>query len=194
MLLMVSWISKAMKYLVSALSLTYLFLSTSLGMGENKLIDDFSNESQNRWQFFTDQVMGGISEGNASLVSDKSGQYVRLEGSVSTANNGGFIQIRTDINEGTNEAKGIIIKAKGNGEDYYIHLRTSGTVLPWQYYQISFPTSKNWSEIKLPFENFERSSSWISKKITGDKIRTLGIVAYGKNHNAKLDVAYLSFY
>lgn len=194
MLLMVSWISKTMKYLVSALSLTYLFLSTSLGMGENKLIDDFSNESQNRWQFFTDQVMGGISEGNASLVSDKSGQYVRLEGSVSTANNGGFIQIRTDINEGTNEAKGIIIKAKGNGEDYYIHLRTSGTVLPWQYYQISFPTSKNWSEIKLPFANFERSSSWISKKITGDKIRTLGIVAYGKNHNAKLDVAYLSFY
>tara|TARA_B100000287_G_C20626336_1_gene777973 strand:+ start:575 stop:1159 length:585 start_codon:yes stop_codon:yes gene_type:complete len=194
MLLMVSWISKMMKYLVSALSLTYLFLSTSLGMGENKLIDDFSNESQNRWQFFTDQVMGGISEGNASLVSDKSGQYVRLEGSVSTANNGGFIQIRTDINEGTNEAKGIIIKAKGNGEDYYIHLRTSGTVLPWQYYQISFPTSKNWSEIKLPFANFERSSSWISKKITGDKIRTLGIVAYGKNHNAKLDVAYLSFY
>ena len=191
---MVSWISKMMKYLVSALSLTYLFLSTSLGMGENKLIDDFSNESQNRWQFFTDQVMGGISEGNASLVSDKSGQYVRLEGSVSTANNGGFIQIRTDINEGTYEAKGIIIKAKGNGEDYYIHLRTSGTVLPWQYYQISFPTSKNWSEIKLPFANFERSSSWISKKITGDKIRTLGIVAYGKNHNAKLDVAYLSFY
>ncbi len=191
---MVSWISKMMKYLVSALSLTYLFLSTSLGMGENKLIDDFSNESQNRWQFFTDQVMGGISEGNASLVSDKSGQYVRLEGSVSTANNGGFIQIRTDINEGTNEAKGIIIKAKGNGEDYYIHLRTRGTVLPWQYYQISFPTSKNWSEIKLPFANFERSSSWISKKITGDKIRTLGIVAYGKNHNAKLDVAYLSFY
>ena len=194
MLLMVSWISKMMKYLVSALSLTYLFLSTSLGMGENKLIDDFSNESQNRWQFFTDQVMGGISEGNASLISDKSGQYVRLEGSVSTANNGGFIQIRTDINEGTNEAKGIIIKAKGNGEDYYIHLRTRGTVLPWQYYQISFPTSKNWSEIKLPFANFERSSSWISKKITGDKIRTLGIVAYGKNHNAKLDVAYLSFY
>ena len=194
MLLMVSWISKMMKYLVSALSLTYLFLSTSLGMGENKLIDDFSNESQNRWQFFTDQVMGGISEGNASLVSDTSGQYVRLEGSVSTANNGGFIQIRTDINEGTNEAKGIIIKAKGNGEDYYIHLRTRGTVLPWQYYQISFPTSKNWSEIKLPFANFERSSSWISKKITGDKIRTLGIVAYGKNHNAKLDVAYLSFY
>ena len=194
MLLMVSWINKMTKYLVFALSLTYLFLSTSLGMGEDKLIDDFSNESQNRWQFFTDQVMGGISEGNASLVSDKSGQYVRLEGSVSTANNGGFIQIRTDINEGTNEAKGIIIKAKGNGEDYYIHLRTSGTVLPWQYYQISFPTSKNWSEIKLPFANFERSSSWISKKITGDKIRTLGIVAYGKNHNAKLDVAYLSFY
>jgi hypothetical protein len=54
--------------------------------------------------------------------------------------------------------------------------------------------SKNWDEIKLPFSKFERSSSWISKKISGDKIKTIGIVAYGKNHNAVLDVSYVSFY
>ena len=176
------------------LSTICLILAPSLVIGENMLIDNFSKKPQHNWQFFTDQVMGGVSEGKASIISDNNQKYVRLEGSVSTANNGGFIQIRADINTVKKEAKGIIIKAKGNGENYYIHLRTSGTVLPWQYYQIKFPTSRNWSEIKLPLANFERSSSWISKKVTGDKIKTIGIVAYGKNHIAELDVSYLSFY
>jgi len=191
---MVSWVSLLKTHLIYFLSTIYLILTPSLVMGENMLIDNFSKKPQNNWQFFTDQVMGGISDGNASIISDNNEKYVRLEGSVSTANNGGFIQIRTDINAAQKDAKGIIIKAKGNGENYYIHLRTGGTILPWQYYQISFPTSENWSEIKLPFAKFERSSSWISKKVTADKIRTIGIVAYGKNHNAKLDVSYLSFY
>ena len=195
MLLTVSWVSlMKINYLASFSFIMYLILVPSFVIGENILIDDFSKNSQNKWQFFTDQVMGGVSEGYASIVSENNEQYVRLEGSVSTANNGGFIQIRADISSGKKEANGIIIKAKGNGEEYYIHLRTGGTVLPWQYYQVSFPTSKNWSEIRLPFESFERSSSWISKKITGDKIKTIGIVAYGKDHNAKLDVSYISFY
>ena len=182
------------KYFLNALSVMYVTLAPAVVTGENMLIDNFSKKPQNNWQFFTDQVMGGVSEGNANIISDGSENYVRLEGSVSTANNGGFIQIRADIHTAKKEAKGIIIKAKGNGENYYIHLRTSGTVLPWQYYQIKFPTSQNWNEIKLPFANFERSSSWISKKVTADKIKTIGIVAYGKNHNAELDVSYLSFY
>lgn len=174
--------------------LIFLYTIPTYAGDKDKMIDDFSNNPEKRWEFFTDQVMGGVSEGTASILSDNNGSYVRLEGSVSTANNGGFIQIRRDLRDGPKEAKGLVLKVKGNGENYYIHLRTGGTVLPWQYYQISFPTSKNWDEIKLPFSKFERSSSWISKKISGDKIKTIGIVAYGKNHNAVLDVSYVSFY
>ena len=65
----------------------------------NKIIDDFTDSPEKRWQFYTDQVMGGVSEGGASIRLDSEGPYVRLEGSVSTANNGGFIQIRTKVNE-----------------------------------------------------------------------------------------------
>ena len=184
-----------MKYLLLKLVLLAVFCAIPAFAGdEGKMIDNFNNNPEKRWQFFTDQVMGGVSEGTASVLSDNNGPYVRLEGSVSTANNGGFIQIRRDVRDGSKDAKGLLLRVKGNGEKYYIHLRTGGTVLPWQYYQISFTTSNKWNEVKLPFSDFERSSSWISKKISGDKIKTIGLVAYGKDHKALLDVSHLSFY
>ena len=77
-------------------------------------------------------------------------------------------------------------------------MNTSETILmPQQYrfyYQAVFPTSKEWSEVRLPFSSFKRSSSQISKYISGEKLKTIGLLAYGKNHNALLEIKYLSFY
>ena len=164
----------------------------------NKIIDDFTDNPEKRWNFYTDQVMGGVSEGVASVRSDSEGPYVRLEGSVSTANNGGFIQIRTNVSEQSKDAKGILLKVRGNGENYYIHVNTNETIfLPQQYrfyYQASFPTSKNWSEVRIPFSTFKRSSTQISEYFNGKNLRTIGLLAYGRDHNALLEIKYLSFY
>ena len=142
--------------------------------------------------------MGGVSEGGASVRLDPEGPYVRLEGSVSTANNGGFIQIRRNVSEQPMHAKGILLKVRGNGEKYFIHLNTNETIfLPQQYrfyYQASFPTSKNWSEVKIPFSTFKRSSTQISKYLNGKNLKTIGLLAYGRNHIALLEIKYLSFY
>ncbi len=75
------------------------FPSSSNASEVNKIIDDFTENPEERWQFYTDQVMGGVSEVGASVRVDSEGPYVRLEGSVSTANNGGFIQIRRNVSE-----------------------------------------------------------------------------------------------
>ena len=164
----------------------------------NKLIDDFTDNPEKRWQFYTDQVMGGVSEGGASVRLGSEGPFVRLEGSVSTANNGGFIQIRRNVSEQSKSAKGILLKVRGNGEKYYIHLNTNETIfLPQQYrfyYQASFPTSKNWSEVKIPFSAFTRSSQQITKHLKGENLRTIGLLAYGRDHSALLEIKYLSFY
>ena len=145
------------------------------------------------------KVMGGVSEGMASVRSGPEGSYVSLEELVSTANNGGFIQIRTKITNGVKDAEGMLLKVSGNGENYYIHLNTNETIfLPQQYryyYQAIFPTSKDWTEVKLPFSTeFKRSNAKISKYFNGEQVRTIGILAYGKEHNAFLEVNYLSFY
>ena len=42
----------------------------------NKIIDDFTENPEKRWQFYTDQVMGGVSEGGASVRLDSEGPYV----------------------------------------------------------------------------------------------------------------------
>ena len=183
--------------------LTFLFIShfslPSNSQDINKIIDDFTDSPERRWQFYTDQVMGGVSEGRASVRPGPEGPYVRLEGLVSTANNGGFIQIRTKITDGVKNAEGILLKVRGNGENYYIHLNTNETIfLPQQYryyYQATFPTSKDWTEVKLPFSTeFKRSNAKLNKSFHGNQIRTIGILAYGKNHNALLEISFLSFY
>ena len=177
---------------------TFHFSLPSNASEINKIIDDFTNSPERRWQFYTDQVMGGVSEGGASVRLGSEGPYVRLEGLVSTANNGGFIQIRRNVSEKSKDAKGILLKVRGNGENYYMHVNTSETIyMPQQYrfyYQAVFPTSKEWSEVRLPFSSFKRSSPQISKYISGEKLKTIGLLAYGKNHNALLEVKYLSFY
>ena len=183
--------------LLVSLSVFY-FPSPSNASEVNKIIDDFTDSPEKRWQFYTDQVMGGVSEGGASVKLDSEGPYVRLEGSVSTANNGGFIQIRTNVSEQSKDAKGILLKVRGNGEYYYIHLNTYESIfLPQQYrfyYQASFPTSKNWSEVKIPFTTFKRSSTQISKYVNRKNLKTIGLLAYGRNHKALLEIKYLSFY
>ena len=192
-----------MKYFLRLMTLlaalfTFHFSLPSSASETNKIIDDFTDSPERRWQFYTDQVMGGVSEGGASVRLGSEGPYVRLEGSVSTANNGGFIQIRRNVSEKSRDAKGILIKVRGNGENYYIHVNTSETIfMPQQYrfyYQAIIPTSKEWSEVKLPFSSFERSNPQISKNFSGEKLKTIGLLAYGKNHIALLEVKYLSFY
>ena len=109
-----------------------------------------------------------------------------------------FIQISRNVREKSKNAKGILLKVRGNGENYYVHVNTSETIfMPQQYrfyYQAVFPTSKEWSEIRLPFSSFKRSSPQISKYINGEKLKNIGFLAYGKNHNALLDIKFLSFY
>jgi hypothetical protein len=174
-----------------------LFLSTfsHYGITEDMSIDDFSNNPESRWQYVSDQVMGGVSNGNVEYIHLDTGSLAVLNGQVSTENNGGFIQIRTEVDKAqVVHASGVYLKAKGNNQRYYIHLRTTGTILPWQYYQASFDATKDWQEFKLPLEQFTRSGSWLSKRINPRTIRSIGIVAFGRDHQAEVEIDQIGFY
>ena len=89
---------------------------------------------------------------------------------------------------------GIKLMVKGNGDLYYLHIRSTNTRLPWHYYQQSFQTNGSWSEIRLPFETFVKSSSLMRNTLNQSKIKTIGIVAYGKDYTADVSVQSLEFY
>ena len=100
---------------------------------------------------YTDGVMGGVSTGQVAFLKEGDQPFARMTGTVSTENNGGFIQMRMDLPDGApDDATGVRLVARGNDQQYFVHLRTSGTVLPWQYYQAGFEVTGNWAELRLP--------------------------------------------
>ncbi|MDB0052550.1 CIA30 family protein [Ascidiaceihabitans sp.] len=148
-----------------------------------------------QWSYFADTVMGGVSEGAAKFEDQGLDQVIRLIGEVSTANNGGFIQVRSPVLwEAAKGKTGIKLTIKGNGDQYYLHIRTANTRLPWHYYQLSFQTNGSWREVRLPFDAFVKSSSLMKTKLNQSKIKTIGIVAYGKDYSADVSVQGLEFY
>ena len=188
--------SQRNKYLLFACKfLIIAFFEVNTGMAEEKPFETFDPDKSRNWSFFTDGVMGGVSSGKAYFGKSGSDNFVRLEGRVSTANNGGFIQIRHSLGEYfDNNIKGISLKVRGNGEKYYIFIRTTSTLLPWQFYNASFKTSKNWKVIKISLDSFQPSSSFLRKTIKSSSIRSIGIVAYGRDHKAKVDVSEIYFF
>lgn len=162
---------------------------------DNMKVDDFSDNPGQRWQYVSDQVMGGVSAGVVEYKSQDNEAYASLIGEVSTENNGGFIQIRTKLDKKhVVDAGGVYIRARGNNQRYYIHLRTTGTMLPWQYYQSSFDVTEEWQNFELPLEEFSRSGNWLRGEIKPPSIRSIGIVAFGRDHQADLDISEIGFF
>ncbi len=171
-----------------------VFVAMVLNATAGELEMNYTNTTDYGWVFFSDQVMGGQSKGEAQVLSEAGNQFIRLKGIVTTANNGGFIQIRTSVAGLEKNLKGISLKVRGNGQRYYVFIRTSGTMLPWQYYKADFLSKPEWIEVNLELKNFIPSSAWLRKTIRPDSIKSIGIVAFGRDHKALIDVASLRFF
>ena len=108
------------------------------------ILDNLSNPGitvlGTRWQFFTDRVMGGRSSGDVEITTLKDKKCYRMTGNVTTENNGGFIQMRVNINADIPKKNynGIYLETYGNNLKYAVHIRTAYTKLPWQYYSSKF--------------------------------------------------------
>ena len=177
-------ISNIIKSLVFCIS---IFLSEEL-LAENLL-------KSHKWSYVSDQVMGGKSVGRAELEITQKSALMRLTGNVSTENNGGFIQVRTDYSAVISQKiSGLQITVKGNLEKYFVHIRTTGTLRHWHYYFQPFKTNSDWEVIRMPFNKFERSASILELNLNPTNLRSIGIVAFGKDHTADIYVKDLRFY
>lgn len=177
------------------IAILFMLFNATLVAGATQLKDDFSDQPETRWEFLTDQVMGGVSQGKLSFETLDGQPVAHLKGTVSTANRGGFIQFRTALKEPLAESLlGVWVTVKGNGERYYVHLRTSGTLLPWQYYQAGFQTTGEWQTIRLPWAEFKRSGQLLRETPKPTSVRSLGIVAFGKDYDADLWIQAVGFY
>ena len=170
---------------------------TSITFAKDEITIPFTEENARYWNYISDQTMGGISNGQAILDKDGDMYFARLTGNVSTANNGGFIQIRTtfsfiDLININKNLLGVRLNTKGNGEIYHIFIRTSEDRSYRDFYSATFTANDNWEIVDLPFSKFKHRYS--NKSLDGNDIRTFGIVAYGRNFYSDVSVSEIIFY
>lgn len=166
------------------------------------LIDDFSRLDRlsalgTYWRGFTDQVMGGVSTATIRVETVAERRALRLTGDVSLENNGGFVQVALPLTGSglpldVSSYKGLRLLVLGNDETYHIHLRTTATGLPWQYYYAAFPAGPSWQTIDLPFDAFQGAS--LKAKLDPGQATRIAIVAYGKAFRADVAVGRIELY
>lgn len=157
------------------------------------LIDDFTNDPESRWEFVADHVMGGKSSGEISFGVSGEVSFMHLEGNVTTVNNGGFIQARRNVDKKSDIGEaGLSVRARGNSEEYFIHIKTNSTRWPSQYYQCSFLAREDWSTEDLKFDECKRSGNRVPKVLKPEKIKSIAVVAFGREHRVALYVDWIS--
>ena len=193
-----------------------MIFTTMISAAEEEIIIPFTPDSAKYWQFISDRVMGGVSDGQVFLEQDGEVIYARLTGNVSTRNRGGFIQLNSSTSstydplmiqsvrnseKNDKELQGVRLNVRGNGEIYYIFIRTNETRSFSDYYQASFVADADWEMIDLPFDEFVRNGTNIAgsdtvsdSKLAAKDIRSFGIVAYGRDFLADLSVSKVDFY
>ena len=165
------------------------------------IIDDLSREPPlstvgTRWQLFTDQVMGGVSNGSMTREAVAGRPAIRMRGDVSLENKGGFVQIAVDLMPG-GKAKdasnwaGVELDMFGNNEEYNIHLRTDDLTQPWQSYRQSFRASPQWQTVQFRFQDFTPYRTDIALDVR--RLRRIGIVAIGRAFSADICVGGLRY-
>lgn len=170
-------------------------------MANEFIIDDRSsgNLKSNlgfEWRLVTDQVMGGVSSGQLTPDTYRGKNCLRVRGDVSTANNGGFVQMALSLSdEDSYDASAftdIVMEVAGNNEDYNMHLRTSSLWFPWQYYRASFNTTFDWQIIRIPFSDLDAYKT--SEELSQDKLKRIGLVGIGRDFQVNLFIASIRFY
>jgi transforming growth factor-beta-induced protein len=132
---------------------TIALLSASASASPKPLDIDFE-EGVNAWRVVLDGVMGGRSSGR--VLESESG-VLEFNGNLSLENNGGFSQIRTNIDEGslTNQ-EGLEIRFMGDGRTYQFDIRVSNVRLMAGGFQTTFETTAGqWESVRLPFDTFK---------------------------------------
>lgn len=177
-----------------ALAAALLLAGAPRVSADERMIEEFTMQPETRWRFFTDAVMGGVSSGRVVFEEEDGQPHAHMTGRVSTANGGGFIQMRLDLASPPPESTtGVRLVVRGNDQRYFVHLRTAGTVLPWHYYQAGFEVTRSWSEVRLPLDAFA-SGALLRTVPRPRSLASVAIVAFGRVHDAEIEVREVGFY
>lgn len=179
----------------------FTLVLTNTVSANNLIIDDRSSGELRSnlgtdWRLITDNVMGGISSGSLTVENYQDKNCLRMQGNVSTENNGGFVQISLALSEqdsfDASAYAGIELEVAGNNGPYNIHIRSSGLMFPWQSYRASFDVSPDWQTVRIAFAELDAYRTF--KSFKPNQLQRLGLVGIGRDFEVDLCLASVKFY
>ena len=162
-----------------------------------RLITDFKESDGVRWSIINDGVMGGRSTSNLDLPESGT---VLFTGFLSLENNGGFASVRRSLPAMDLSAfQGMVLRVRGDGRVYQLRIRTD-TSFDGVAYQREFETTPGeWSEVKLPFRDFQPTFRGRIPRGVGPldpgRIRQMGFLIGDKKEGPfELEIAWIKAY
>ena len=155
-------------------------------------------ESTVAWRMVSDQVMGGLSQGEVVRKNEQDSLCDCLQGTVSLANNGGFIQMQLNMKElamlskPLAECEGVFIELMGEPHLYNLHFKSSQLLMPWQSFRKQVAVTEQWQRFYIPFSEFESHRTFA--KFKPAKATKFAVVAIGEAFEAKVCVRRFGVY
>lgn len=175
-------------------------------------IDDLTESfpitsSGTQWAGVTDKSMGGSSSGK--LVREKfKGRLANvLTANVRLENDGGFVQMVTDLamdpsvsnTVDASKYDGVEFDAYYTGdadkENFNVHLKDSNCNRQFSSYRATFELSQGeWTTVRLPWSRFD-GFGWgaVENLLDQSALRRIGLVAIGKEMDVSLAVSSIRF-
>ena len=162
------------------------------------VLDDFSRTpgpAAAGWMVIADRVMGGHSSGHAEVETVAGRRALRLRGTVSLADGGGFLQVARpfDLEAPTFDGRafeGLAFTVRAGPGSYFVHLRTADTGAPWAHYRAPLPAGPGWSTVVVRWSDFTPRS--LRAPLDPGHLVRLGLVSAGAAFEADIALAALA--
>lgn len=146
------------------------------------------------WNLISDQVMGGVSSAVLHTDERHHSPCTRLVGRTSLDNNGGFVQMKLNIdaNELSADYKGLFIELAGSAHDYNLHVKTAQLTRPWQSFRYTLPVEPQWTRFIVPFEQLLAHRT--EAELQPAEIKSVAVVAIGQEFDVDVCVRRFGFF
>jgi hypothetical protein len=161
-----------------------------------QLVDVYEagQENASPWTAISDQVMGGVSTAALRQCERHSSVCSCLTGRTSLENNGGFVQMRLDIEPSWSGAdyQGVFIELCGAAHEYNLHVKTSQLDKPWQSFRSALQVSAQWTRFIVPYEQLHAHRT--TAQLEPGAIKSVAVVAIGAAFDVDVCVRRFGFF
>ncbi|WP_166253459.1 CIA30 family protein [Marinobacter salicampi] len=161
-----------------------------------RLVDVYraGQDGPSPWTLVSDQVMGGVSSGTLRQEDRYGSSCACLSGRTRLENNGGFLQMKLEIEPDHLRADygGLFIELLGGAHDYNLHVKTDQLEKPWQSFRCTLQAEPRRTRFVVPYSQLQAHRT--DAELQPANIRSVAVVAIGSAFDVDVCVRRFGFF